>query len=168
MGWLFPSVVAVATLFSLILGVSLPHTGCRNRMEFGRFTDLAAELQLWIARAMGVDAMVNDWIEFEKQCSTWSVPFGVLLTEWLSKREAGVSFGEFGGGKEEDLFVMQHIQGKQGCVQVAVSCANSNSVYGKPRVGDIFSGLQWRSAVLVNSRDRGGARCLWQVKVLVV
>jgi hypothetical protein len=82
--------------------------------------DAAGELQLWIARAMGVDATIKDWILWENKCSAWSMPFATLFAEWLSKREAGITFGEFAGGKEQIGFVKRHMEGKQ-CMRARFS-----------------------------------------------
>jgi hypothetical protein len=77
-----------------------------------RFSQAAGELQLWIARLMGADATVQEWIVFEKKCSTWSVGFEELLAEWLRVQSAGSRLPEFAGGKEQMAFVMRHMEGK--------------------------------------------------------
>jgi hypothetical protein len=79
---------------------------------------LAGELQLWIARSMGVDATVQDWIAFEEKCSTWSVPFVALFMEWLKSLESGSTFCRFEGTEQEVRFVGSHVQGKQQWKQV--------------------------------------------------
>jgi hypothetical protein len=85
-------------------------------MEFARFTDLAAELQLWIARAMGADATLKELMSFEEQCGLQGVSFTPLFAEWLGEQEAGVVLGQFAGGKEDILFVTRHIEGEHICL----------------------------------------------------
>jgi hypothetical protein len=72
-----------------------------------------AELQYTVARCMGVDTTLQDWIRFRERTSTWSVGFGGLFTEWLSCLAPGSRCGPCAHSKEVLAFVREYSAGKR-------------------------------------------------------
>jgi hypothetical protein len=60
---------------------------------------------------MGAEATIQDWIQFESFCSTWSVPFATLLAEWLRSVSAGSRFGLSCPTSEAFCFVRDYVHG---------------------------------------------------------
>jgi hypothetical protein len=72
----------------------------------------AAELQYKVVRAMGVDTTLEDWILFRKKTDTWSVKFGDLFKEWLSRLAPGSRCGWCLYSDQVLAFVREYTVGK--------------------------------------------------------
>jgi hypothetical protein len=82
-------------------------------MEFGRFTDLAAELRVATVKKRMADATLVEIMAMSIVCTEWRDEIRKMLPGWLGKHAAGSRIGEFWGTKEREEFVRQHLQGKQ-------------------------------------------------------
>lgn len=73
---------------------------------------LLREVQEAVASAPGQEASIRDWVLRKRACAGWETVGGVLFTEWLCVQEVAEAFGDFGGGKEEILFLADHVDGE--------------------------------------------------------
>jgi hypothetical protein len=104
-------VYRVGALLLLLLGATHCSLSFFLTRKMTGFADLATELRWEVARWMGVDATIQDWMVVEALCLAWSVPFATLFTEWLKERELGSKFWLFSGTQQEARFLKDHVQG---------------------------------------------------------
>jgi hypothetical protein len=90
-------------------------------MAFSVGKVLAAELRAEVARSMGADATIKDWIAISQVSSSWRRGTDVALIDYFYGQKAGERFCLFRGVRAELTFMKRYLKCKL-CCQRDVSC----------------------------------------------